>query len=556
MRNQGRTFETEPGGLTRRDVLRRLGVGGAALALPGLLAACGGTSTKAGQDGNGGAGTDAEIDSITWSLNGTPPTLDIKTGNVTAGVMAMALGLEALVTVDDDLRVKPLLAESWSQPDPLTYVYKLRSGVTFWDGTPLTAEDAAFSLARHMDPKDPSQIAANFANTKSVEVTGEREITVHMKRPDPLFQYQPLTCFVTPKAYSEKLGKKLGRPGPKVNTMGTGPYVITSFTDTEITVERNPRYWGEKPRVRQASLKFISDPQANLLAMRAGEIDGIFEFPVLQAAAWDRLRGARTQYTAGLRVTYLSFDMDKEPWNDIHVRRAIAHASDRAGFVKAFLGGHGRVANAVAAPESWAQVASPAEVKEIYGRIPDYPFDLEAAKRELAQSAHPDGFTAKLQYPASKPEVGRALVSLSETLKQLRIDLQVREVPANTWLAAIYAHEDLGLQILSLSPEFIDPANFPAGIYPSANAAADNFNTANFKNAAVDKLIEKGFQSSRKAERNAAIAEVLRISGEQLPYLPLWWEDSSMAINDKYVWPTFNPVYYQQNWLSKLRAAA
>lgn len=554
------------GGITRRDVLRRAAAGGALLALPGLLAACGGKSSDGGgatrvattvDHGVGAAGTDAPIDSVTWGLGTPPPTLDIATGYVTYGTMVMTLGLEGLLTIGDDLKLQPLLAESWSQPDPLHYVYRLRSGVVFWDGTPLKAEDVAWSMQRHVDPKVGSQIGIFYANVKSVRATGEREITVTMKRPDPLFQYVPTFSFVTPKALGKRLGSKLGAPGKQVNTMGTGPYRITSFTgDTQITLERNDRYWGEKQRVAKAALKYIEDPQASQLAMRAGEIDGFFEFPPLQAKNWDRIRSAKTAYVPGLNVVYLSFDLSAAPWNDLHVRRAVAHAADRAGYVKAFLAGHGRVANAIPAPEAWAQLASPEEVKRIYAAIPDYPFDVAAAKKELARSAHPDGFEAEIKVPSNAPSVSRALVSLSEVLKPIGITLRVKEVPQNTWVAALYAHKDLGLNYMTLSPDYVDPANFPQGIYPSSAAAPNSFNTANFKDPAVDRLIEAQGKTTDKAARTKALAEVLRISGEKLPYLPLWWQDTSIAVSDKFVYEGFTPYYYNQNWLGKLKVRA
>jgi peptide/nickel transport system substrate-binding protein len=290
--------------------------------------------------------------------------------------------------------------------------------------------------------------------------------------------------------------------------------------------------------------------------MRAGEIDGFFEFPPLQGKNWDRIRSAKTAYVPGLNVVYLSFDVSAAPWDDLHVRRAVAHAADRAGYVKAFLAGHGRVANAIPAPEAWAQLASPAEVRAIYARIPDYAFDLEAARRELAQSAHPDGFSAEITVPSNASSVARALVSLAEALKQIGITLRVREVPQNTWVADLYAHRELGLHYMTLSPDYVDPANFPQGIYPSAAAAPNNFNTANFRDPRVDRLISAQGETTDKAKRVRALAEVLRISGEQLPYLPLWWQDTSIALSERFVYDGFTPYYYNQNWLGKLRVRA
>ncbi|HZV72291.1 MAG TPA: ABC transporter substrate-binding protein [Conexibacter sp.] len=542
--------------MSRREVLQRLGVGGAMLTLPGLLAACGARDASTGGMARG-AGTDAEIESVTWTVGAAPPTLDIATDLVSSGLLVMALGLEGLLMSDDELALRPRLAQSWAQPDPLRYVFKLRAGVKFWDGTPLTVHDVAYSLRRHIDPKVSSQLGSYYANVKSIDVTGADEVTVRMTKPDPIFQYALVFSYVTPMAFSERLGKNLGVAGPKVSTMGTGPFRITAFSpDTGVTLKRNPLYWGERPRVRNASLKFIADPETQLLAMKSGEIDGVFAFSPRQSKLWDHTRGIGTQYSPGMTVVYLTFDVTAAPWDDIHVRRAIAYAADRAGYVKAFIGGHGRPAEAVVAREQWRGLVSPAEVDAIYAQIPQYPFDLTKAKAELAQSAHPNGFTTSIDFPNTDPEIGEALVSLSQTLKTLGITLHVNEVTQTAWLAGLAAHKNLGMHLMSLGPDYADPANYPALIYPSANAVANNFNLANFKDATVDRLLKEQAGTRDKGARARALGEVLRISGEQLPYLPLWFVDDSLALSDRFVYEGFNGLYYYQNWLGHLRVRA
>jgi len=550
--------------LTRRQVLRRAGVGAAVLTLPGWLAACGGGDGRDPAAAPNAAGapvdvatSEAEIPLLTWSLGDAPPGLDIATGFVANGVAAMTLGLESLVTLDDQLAVQPMLAESWSQPDAKTYVYRLRSGVTFWDGSPLTAEDVAYSLGRHIDPDVGSQLGGYYVNVRDIRATGDGEVTVRMTTPDPLFKYVPVFSFVTQKAHSEKLGKKLGAPGPTINVMGTGPYRYTQFSaERGITVERNEDYWGAKPAVAKAELRFIANPQTNLLAARSGEIDGRFEFPAQQAKDWDRLEGFAASYAPGMRVIFLSFDMDAEPWSDLHVRKAIAHCCDREGYVKAFLGGHGATASVVVSPAQWGALASPEEVEAMYAKYPQYPFDVERAKAELAQSAHADGFSATILVPDAYPEVQRALVSLGQTLKQLSIRLEVKTITQNEWLAHVYGHEDMALTFLTLGPDYPDPANFPAILFPSAAAAKNNFNTANFKNPEVDDLLAQQAGTTDDAARVRAIDQMLQITSEELPYFPLWFQDSSMAIVEENVLPTFDSLYYYKPWLAQVRARA
>src|SRR5262245_57830068 len=164
----------EPLRLDRRQLLRGIGLGGAALAVPGLLAACGSSGGSGGSPGGStssapGNVSNADIPSLQWALNtSTIVGLDIATAFEANSQIVAVSGLEGLLGVSDQLTLVPLLATSWKYDRPnLKYVFQLRQGVKFWDGTPMTADDVAFSLSRHIDPKVSSQIAGYFANVAS-----------------------------------------------------------------------------------------------------------------------------------------------------------------------------------------------------------------------------------------------------------------------------------------------------------------------------------------------------------------------------------------------------
>ena len=143
--------------LTRRSLLRRAAGTGGALLMPGALAGQALAAPAAG-------GT------LTWGLSAAIPNLDIAKDLTTTCTTATALCLETLVQFDDSFNLQPLLASSWAKKDPLTYVYTVRKGVKFWDGTPLTADDVAFSLGRHLDPKLASQLGSYYGSVKSIKV--------------------------------------------------------------------------------------------------------------------------------------------------------------------------------------------------------------------------------------------------------------------------------------------------------------------------------------------------------------------------------------------------
>jgi peptide/nickel transport system substrate-binding protein len=554
--------------LDRRQLLRSLGLGGAALAGPRQLAACGSSGGSGGSSSSPGGSTssapgntsDADIPSLQWALNtSTIVGLDIATAFESNSQCVAVCGMEGLLGVSNELTLVPLLATSWKYDRPnLKYVFQVRQGVKFWDGTPMTMDDVVYSLSRHIDPKVSSQIAGYFANVASFEKTGASEVTAKLKHPDPLVANALVFAPIMSKAFAEKIGKALGSPGSGLRIMGTGPYKISSYpSSTAATVERFDGYWGAKPRVQSCTFSCISDTQTLQLAIQSGQAAGTLTVPVQNAADYQKMSGVQTYSASGMEICALTFDVSTPPFDDLHVRKAIAYACDREGYVRAFLGGNGTPAACVVPPEQWGSVLPQSQVASMYAKLPSYPFSIENAKKELAQSSHPNGFTTnKILVPNNQPAVLKALESLSTTVKQLGITMPISQVPSNDWLANIYAHKDLGIVCLLFLPDYADPADYMNLIYPSANAVKNNFNLANYKNPKVDKLIQDANAASSNAERAQDLSQVLTISQQDLPYYGLFWQNDVMAIQNKYVYKGFTGLYFNQNWLSRIYAAS
>lgn len=528
--------------VTRRQLLARAGLGGAFLAMPNLLASC---STD--DEGTTSAGQEIEIETLEWGATGIRAldyahSFDVQTG------VPLAISVESLLTFDNDIQLQPLLAESWSQPDPLSYVFQLRSDVMFWDGTPLVPEDVVYSLERHMDPDVASEMNYLFSKVKSIDVTGELEVTVSLSAPDPFFGYAQTFTSITPKEFTERLGDKFGRPGQTVATMGTGPYKITAFrADDLVTLVRNEGYRGDPAPVQTINVKMFTDPQTMQLAMRSGEIDGTFQVPVPQVEQWRQIGGATVQSSPGMNILALFFNVTVEPWSDINVRRAVAYSMDREGLVDSLLGGEAQVANSIVPPAQWAPLLPEDEVTAFYAELPQYGLDMDAAAEALGQSSVPDGFTAEIQYPAIIPEVGKALLSLQANLKEINIELDVNEVAPNQWFADLQA-ETFPIGLIAYGPDYPDPANYLQSVFLPGNQA-------HYENSEIQPLMERQEKSTDPEVRAEAIQEVLKIAEPDLAYLPLWWPNSVMAISDDLQYEPYSPLWYNQVWIQNLSSA-
>jgi peptide/nickel transport system substrate-binding protein len=548
-----------PGALTRRQALTRAGAAGATLTLGGLLAACGGGASKTASSATGSA-TSAEIDHLTWGFLGSPPkSLDIAADFNLAGVVASFQGIEGLLAIGNDLQLQPALATSWSQPDPNHYIFQLRQGVKFWDGSPFTVEDAVYSITRNMDKSVASTIGFFFGNVASVKARDDASIVVKMSRPDPTLPAVLTFTPIYPKRRAQELGRRLGGPGQERSIVGTGPYEITSWTtESGVKVTRNESYWGRRPKVKSASITYIEEPRTLLLAAKSGSIDGAWGLPLSDAKAWAALPDVNTQFltTGGLGLAMLTFDLESEPWSDIHVRRAVAHCCDRQGYVNAFLGGKAQPASTIVPPAQWAGVASPSEVNALYKSLPQYPFGIAQAKAELAKSKFPNGFETTTPYAPMFPQLGNALVSLSQSLKQIGITLHVKPMANNDYGSLIASHKNLGMQLFYYLPDYADPSDYPLVFNLSSGAVPNAYNLANLKNARVDELLAQQAATTDKAERARLLGEVLRYNAEQLPYMPLWWDGPAVALGSKYTYNGLNGLYYYQPWLQNIGVRA
>ena len=496
------------------------------------------------------------VEKLTFALSAPIRSLDFYHSFDSGTATVLSNGLEGLLRYSDDGKLVPSLAESWSQPDPLTYSYKLRPGVKFWDGRPLTSADVVFSMSQHMQKKVGSELLSYYSSVKSIKAAGPNRVVIKLKAPDPFFQYVPAfqAGYIIEKKFAQAAGKKIGTPG--VLTMGTGPYKFTKFVSDEgVSLARNDSYWGKKGVVKNVELKFITEDATRLLAMRSGEIDGAFGVPADQANQWQGIANVKVAFTPQLRTAFFTFDTEAAPWSDVHVRRAFAHAIDKRGLVRTVLRGHGEVANTYPPPQQWGGLLAQKQVRKLYASLPQYPFDLNKAKQELARSSVPNGFTATVVYPDSRKPIGQASLNLSQNLKQIGITLNVREATTSDWINGIYAHKDLGIQVLTFGADYPDPANFPSLILDSKYAVANAFNVSNYKNPAVDRLLVRQAASSKPAVRASLIKQILRISAKDVPYLPVWWQDIGLALKSKYVYSGFSTWYYTQPWVTRIKAA-
>ncbi|ROO88975.1 peptide/nickel transport system substrate-binding protein [Actinocorallia herbida] len=532
--------------VSRRSFLRAVAIAGGVATVPGFLTACGAPDAP---ETAGGGGT---LDELRVALPSSLSSLD---ASKEAGIMNYVVALlcqEALVGVGPDGDLVPALAESWESDDAKTFVYRLRKDVKFSDGTPVTAADIVASLEYNTEKGSTSAFAYAYAGVKSVKATGEHEITIKLDQIDSSFAWtvSPGTLLVTSAKFLAN-GDKIGTPDVKI--LGTGPYKVTEFApDSHVTLERNDAWWGGKAEIAKIRFEFIAEDSTRLLAMRQGEVDIALNVPLEQLAQWQGLDGVEVKTTTDRSLVALAFNTAVKPFDDLRVRKAIGHAVDRKGIVDGILGGHAEVATTLPSSAQWAGLPA-ADVAAMYAAIPQVDFDLAKAKEELAASSVPGGFKATLTYPNSGSQLGKAALTLAENLKGLGIELTVKEITLEAWIAELTERKS-GLLYGWYFATTGDPAEFTQQLLNGANAAAGGTNIASYANAKVTSLLDQAKATTEDKARTDLIGRALTLAAADLPYQPLWWGQSATAFGPKVTADGYGPYFFISPWAAEVAA--
>lgn len=546
--------------ITRRRLMQGLMALGGAAALPSVLTACGGDDDGESPSPTSGPTTDGSTapaeTSLTVALPGSISTLDVTREAGILNYIVALLAQEALLGVDEGGALVPALAASWDQPDEVTYVFELRDDAVFADGSPVTVDDVIASIEINTAEGSTSALAYAYAGIASVEATGERQLTITLTEPNAAFGWtmSPGLFQVTSRAFLEQHGDQVGTPD--VLLLGSGPYVVTEFApDSHVTLTANPDWWGGSVEVTDLRIDFIAEESTRQLAMREGDIDIAASVGLDQIGQWEQIDGVTVQTTTDNSLVTLAFNTTIAPFDELAVRRAVAHCVDRQGIVDSLLDGQGIVATTFPTPQQWGGLLSQDQVDALYADIPSVGFDLEAARAELAQSSVPDGFSVTVTYPNSGPQIGTALLSLAQNLSEIGIDLTVEEITLEQWIGELGAHTS-ALLVGWYFATTGDPAEYAHILLNQAYVGEGGTNIADYSNAEVTDLLDRAQLSTDPSERGELLGQALVASAADVPYHPLWWGTAATAFGPGVGTDAYGPYFFIGPWATRLDVTA
>jgi peptide/nickel transport system substrate-binding protein len=512
------------------------------------LGACSGTAAPgaaaAGGAGPGGAAVPLLRVGLDFDLNTLGETKNISANNIDG------LSLETLVQFGPQGQVEPDLAASWDQAGPVTYVYHLRPDARFWDGKPVTAADVAYSL--NYDRAAGSDVAFAFGGVKSITAAGPETVTVTLTAPDASWKFVPAeeNAYIFEKAFQQAHASTFGQPGTLV--MGSGPWVIDSLDPTKgAQVSASPHWWGGKVAVQRIAFTFFASETSEALAFRAGEID--LDPGISSPRSFAATSGAKLLTVQGCSNGFFGMNVTQPGWNDVHVRRAVAYALNRPDIIAAY-GGYATPVYTLTPPQLLESVASKTQVTALLNSIPLYQYNLDKARREMAQSAYPHGFSAVMDIDnyGTDPDVVQVIAA---ELARIGIKLQLKELNVTVWQGIENGPAAKRSTAFGGGGCFQPDPNTYSDFLGRKNLQAGGWNFSDYAPAAVDTLLAQGVATSDSAQRFAVYSKLFQRLQQDVPYVGLFVSDTTVALSGKFTWPDFNPWYWDGAFALGIKAA-
>ena len=450
----------------------------AALTAGLALTGCGGSKTSDTTDNTAGAESEStaetkgvDVDTTGYliaALNADIQTADVqktsKDYEVPFNIFDRLVDVE--VDADGNSKIVPSLAESWDiSDDGLEYTFHLRQGVKFHNGNDFTAEDVAYTFHRMLTVeggvntefidqiKGADELLTGETDTlEGVEVADDYTIKVTLKEPFAGFLASissPGVSIYDSEA-TEAAGDQFGMD-PAV-TVGTGPFEFASWSfNNQLVLTRNEDYWKGASGLPGVVIKIIPDTETQSMMFESGELD-ILDLDYA-ADSVDRFTETYPdQIVQGPRVgiVYFTMNFNKEPFQDVRVRKAVQMSIDRQAILDALYGGRGQVEQGIFPHGLIGFNPDQEEIK----------YDPEAAKALLAEAGYADGFDMEIAADSSASDtMTMALEIVSDQLAEVGIRAEIKNYDESTWLETRKSGE-LGSFMSTWSADYNDPDNF------------------------------------------------------------------------------------------------
>lgn len=457
--------------------------------------------------------------------------------------MGIRLLFDGLLDYDEQTRLVPSLARAMPDrsEDGLTFTFQLREGVRFHNGRELVAEDVRWSMEHMLDPAVPSPGPPYFSAIQGFEeyregraehVSGIRvldryTIEFTLKQPDQTF----LAAMAMPFAYPvPRENYEAHTDDVSFHPVGTGPFVLDSWErGVRLVFRKNEEYWQPgKPYVDEMVYLENLTRDVAVMRFRNGDLDAVHRF---SPADFIFFKGAEEWAPYRLEEPKVNLwgvvmNTQMEPFDDVHMRRAVSFAMDREGWSRA-RNGRLRVTGQPIPPS-------------LLGHDPDLParqhYDLERAKEEMRLAGYPDGYPHEVTYWASSSETGRFYGELAQAdLAKIGIRIRLKQVSFAAYLEETGKPRTAQMLLSGWNMDYPDPANFLDSLLHSRAATERNAsNRAFYQNPELDALLDRARAEPDPSRRAEMYREASTIVATDAPWA-FMWNDVHLEAHQPYV---------------------
>ena len=497
-----------------------------------LLSACGGSGDGGSSSGNEGSSSQSTDVVAAVSLDFT--TMDpVDTSDTLSGGIQRLI-MDGLFGFDDKMGQIPMLATGYTANDDATeYVITLREGISFSDGTPWDAAAAKANLDKLGDKTRGLKRTSLLSNIlKSVEVTGDYEVTVTLTQPFGAFiatLAHPACVMMSPKVL------EAGDDQCRVNPVGTGQYKFVEWEQGDhLTIQLNPDWWGYEAGIADKdagfkSIKFqvVTENATRVSMLQSGDAQFIWPVPTESFATLEADSSLNVFAEEGIVVYYLTMNTQKTPFTDIRVRQAFNYAIDKDAYISVIMNGLGSKATSIIGPA----------VAGYKGNEP-YPYDVDKAKELLKEAGYENGFEITMYY-SSNTTNEKAAQFMQQQLEKVGVTLKLVGQESAITNALIQdctkpgSEAEVDVYRTGWSPSTGDADWGLRPLLHSESEPPANYNMSYFENDEFDRLVYAALETADQNARNDYYAQAQDIVWAELPIVPLANSYNTWATSNK-----------------------
>ena len=444
---------------------------------------------------------------------------------------------ETLVTKDARSKLKPALAESWRAMDDLTWEFRLRRGVKFHDGGDFTAQDVVFSLDRVPNvPNSPSSFATYSKQIIEKIIVDPYTIRFKTATPYPLMPNDMSTIFILSARAAKGAATEDFNNGKA--TIGTGPFKFVRYAKGDrIELTRNDAYWGVKAAWDKVTLRIITADPTRVAALLAGDVRAIENVPTSDIARIAKSSDLTLYRTVSHRLMYLHLDsnrerspfvtgkdgkpLEKNPLKDVRVRRAISKAINRQALVERVMEG-AAVTTGQLMPEGMFGYTSALKPEA---------YDVEGARKLLAEAGYPDGFAMTLHAPNDRyvndEQIAQAIAQL---LARAGIATRVEAMPSSVYFSRASKLE-FSFMLVGWAADTAESSSplkaLLATFNPGKGMGATN--RGRYSNPKMDETLTQALAIVDDAKRERMLQQATEIAVSDLGIIPLYHQHNLWA---------------------------